>query len=177
MSAAGRLDAAINWGLRHWLSLTTGLLLLYSGLPLAAPLAKCAGIPLVGELITLVYSRMCHQKPERSFFICGHQMAFCHRCTALYGGMALFGLLFGMMRSTARPVSWRIAGLLLLPILLDGVSHMIGDLVPGFRGGPDDIGSLNFVLRMTTGLLAAAVLVFAIFPRVEAEMPAMIGSI
>jgi len=38
---------------------------------------------------------ICHQRPERSFFITGQQMAVCARCTGLYVGAALaapFGL-------------------------------------------------------------------------------------
>jgi len=32
---------------------------------------------------------ICHQKPERSFFLSGLQMAVCARCTGLYVGAAL----------------------------------------------------------------------------------------
>ena len=34
-------------------------------------------------------SFICHQRPERSFFINGHQLAVCARCTGLYAGSAL----------------------------------------------------------------------------------------
>lgn len=32
---------------------------------------------------------ICHQRPERSFFIDGHQMAVCARCAGLYAGAAV----------------------------------------------------------------------------------------
>lgn len=32
---------------------------------------------------------ICHQRPERSFFIAGHQLPVCARCTGLYVGAAL----------------------------------------------------------------------------------------
>ena len=32
---------------------------------------------------------VCHQRPERSFFINGRQMAVCARCTGLYAGAAV----------------------------------------------------------------------------------------
>ncbi len=32
---------------------------------------------------------ICHQRPERSFFFHGHQLAVCARCTGLYLGAAL----------------------------------------------------------------------------------------
>ncbi|MEM1057309.1 MAG: DUF2085 domain-containing protein [Bacteroidota bacterium] len=35
------------------------------------------------------FSFVCHQLPERSFAIGGVQIALCHRCTGILGGMAL----------------------------------------------------------------------------------------
>jgi len=32
---------------------------------------------------------VCHQRPERSFFLAGHQLPVCARCTGLYVGAAL----------------------------------------------------------------------------------------
>ena len=32
---------------------------------------------------------ICHQRPERSFFLNGQQMAVCARCTGLYAGAAV----------------------------------------------------------------------------------------
>ena len=32
---------------------------------------------------------ICHQRPERSFFVNGHQLAVCARCTGLYLGSAI----------------------------------------------------------------------------------------
>jgi uncharacterized membrane protein len=34
---------------------------------------------------------ICHQRPERSFFVNGQQMAVCARCTGLYAGAAAAG--------------------------------------------------------------------------------------
>ena len=33
---------------------------------------------------------ICHRKPERSFFIKGHQFPVCARCTGFYTGLAVF---------------------------------------------------------------------------------------
>src|SRR5690606_22415853 len=81
------VERGARWCLRHWLLCVNTLALLYAGLPWLSPLAKASGHTLIGELIFRAYTALCHQKPERSFFICGHQVAFCHRCTALYGGI------------------------------------------------------------------------------------------
>jgi uncharacterized membrane protein len=39
---------------------------------------------LIGDFIFTVGSVICHQRPERSFFIDGHQLPVCARCTGLY---------------------------------------------------------------------------------------------
>ncbi|MBY0494433.1 MAG: DUF2085 domain-containing protein [Cyanobacteria bacterium] len=39
---------------------------------------------LLSEFIFAVGSLICHQRPERSFFVGGHQLPVCTRCTGLY---------------------------------------------------------------------------------------------
>jgi uncharacterized membrane protein len=166
-----RLEDGVQWGLRHWLLLVNGGAILYAGLPWLSPLAKASGHPLIGELLFRIYTPLCHQLPERSFFVCGHQVGFCHRCVALYTSIVAAGLLFGLLRRRIRPISLKIGGLLLLPILIDGLTHMVDDLSGlGFRGGGDAIGTLNFWLRMITGALAGIVVLLAIYPRAERDL-------
>ena len=52
---------------------------------------------------------ICHQRPERSFYIGGHQLPVCARCTGLYAGGAVGGSIAlavasGMAASRARRV-------------------------------------------------------------------------
>jgi len=166
-----RLDDGVRWGLRHWLLLVNGGALLYAGLPWLSPLAKAGGYPLIGELLFRLYTPLCHQLPERSFFVCGHQVGFCHRCVAMYSSIAAAGLVFGLLRRRIRPASLKLGGLLLLPILIDGLTHMVDDLSGlGFRGGGDAIGTPNFWLRMITGGLVGIVVLLALYPRVERDL-------
>jgi uncharacterized membrane protein len=166
-----RLDSGVRWGMRHWLLLVNSGAILYAGLPWLSPLAKASGHPLIGELLFRIYTPLCHQLPERSFFICGHQVGFCHRCVALYTSIVAAGLLFGLLRRHIRPIALKTGGLLLLPILIDGLSHMADDISGlGFRGGGDAIGTLNFWLRMITGVLVGVVTLLAIYPRVERDL-------
>lgn len=44
-----------------------------------------------------VFDLVCHQKPERSFFINGQAMAVCSRCLGIYGGFALIMLLMPLI--------------------------------------------------------------------------------
>ena len=170
-STPSRLDTAVQWVGHHWLLLVNTGAVLYAGLPWLSPLAKAANHPLLGELLFRLYTPLCHQLPARSFFCYGHQVAFCHRCAAMYTAIALAGLLFALARRWVRPTSLRIAGLLLLPILLDGGSHLLNDVFGlGLRGGGDAIGTLNFWLRMITGALVGVAAFVAIFPRLERDM-------
>src|SRR3954465_2024069 len=60
-------------------------------------LAPGMGFP-VGHFI-------CHQRPERTFFVHGQQMPVCARCTGLYLGAALaapLALLFAVPMASAR---------------------------------------------------------------------------
>ena len=166
-----RLNDGVQWGLSHWLLLVNGGAILYAGLPWLSPLAKASGHPLIGELLFRIYTPLCHQLPERSFFIYGHQVAFCHRCAAMYSSIVVAGLLFGLLRRRIRPASLKIGGLLLLPILIDGLTHMVDDLSGlGFRGGGDAIGTPNFWLRMITGALVGIAVLLAVYPRVEHDL-------
>jgi uncharacterized membrane protein len=173
-----RLDKAVQWGLRHWLLLVNSGAILYAGLPWLSPLAKASGHPLIGELLFRIYTPLCHQLPERSFFVCGHQVGFCHRCVAMYSAIVAAGLLFGLLRRRIQPTSLKIGGLLLLPILIDGLTHMVDDLSGlGFRGGGDAIGTLNFWLRMITGVLVGVAVLLVIYPRVERDLRAAVDKL
>jgi uncharacterized membrane protein len=170
-TSLGRLERGAEWGLRHWLLIVNTGAALYAGLPWLSPLAKATGHPLIGDLLFRLYTPLCHQKPERSFFFCGHQVGFCHRCAAMYTSIVVAGLLFALLRRRIRPTSLKIAGLLLLPMLIDGGTHMINDLFGlGFRGGGDAIGTLNFWLRMITGALFGVAMLLAVYPRVERDL-------
>jgi uncharacterized membrane protein len=159
--------------LRRWLLFANGLTLLYAGLPWLAPLARAAGYDRLGRLLFLLYLPLCHQRPERSFTVYGYQVAYCHRCTALYTSLLAAGLLFGRLRGRITPAPLRVGGLLLLPMLLDGGTHLLDDLLGlGLRGGGDAVGTLNFALRALTGLLVGVAALIALYPRLERELRA-----
>jgi uncharacterized membrane protein len=168
---ARRINDAVTWGLRHWLLFANGLALLYAGLPWLSPLARAAGYERTGLFLFLLYTPLCHQLSERSFYAHGYQVAFCHRCTAMYTSILAAGLLFSAVRRWITPASLRTAGVLLLPMLLDGGTHLLDDALGiGFRGGGDAVGSINFALRMLTGLLVGVAVLMMLYPRLEREL-------
>src|SRR5207253_1474741 len=75
-----------------------------------------------------------HQLPERAGTVFGYQVAFCFRNTALYGGTFLFGLLYGAalrgrlpgLGWLKTPIPWWGAVLLVMPMAVDGMTHLLG---------------------------------------------------
>lgn len=88
---------------------------------IVAPLAAASGHEDLARGIYGAFGTLCHQRPERSYFIAGHKFAVCSRCTGLYAGFAFTLLLYPLFRSlktiTTPP---RILLLLAaLPLLID----------------------------------------------------------
>jgi uncharacterized membrane protein len=166
-----RLDAIARWGLRHWLPLICAGVALYGGLAVLAPVLTAGGYTRLGEALFLLYTPFCHQRPERSYFVLGHQVAICHRELAMYSFVLLGALVYAPLRRRLRPLGGVGTLLLLLPMLLDGGTHALDDLLGlGARGGGDDVGTLNWWLRMLTALLFAVAVVWGIFPRLERDL-------
>lgn len=77
---ADALGLALNRGLRffgvHWLAVFNLLVLLYVGLPFAAPTLMKAGYRQPARWIYTIYSPLCHQLAFRSWFLFGEQIAY-----------------------------------------------------------------------------------------------------
>jgi uncharacterized membrane protein len=70
-------------------------LLLWVAAIVAAPLALASPHAVISRAAVFVYGAgrmVCHQRPERSFHIHGHQLAVCARCTGLYVSALAGGL-------------------------------------------------------------------------------------
>ena len=178
------LDRMAKWVGKHWLRLVCVAMGIFVGIPWLAPLFASLGWWDLANPIYTAYALTCHQLPERAGNVFGYQVAFCYRNTALYGGVVLFGLFYNFARGRAggpfpflkRQLPWWGFVLLLLPMMVDGVTHMLG-LREGFDWTMDAsfgsfyIGSqpfsLNWWLRVSTGLLASLGAVWFAFPRMQ----------
>ncbi len=148
----------------------SGLLLVYAGLPWLSPLLRALGFERLGLTLFTMYSTLCHQLPERSFFLSRYQVCYCHRCTALYTSLLVVSLLYSVKR-WRHGISHRIALLLTLPMVVDGSWHMLDDLLPlVLRSADDTPGSLNFWLRMATGMLFGVGVILWAYPRLNREI-------
>lgn len=74
--AAGRLNRAAGWLLRHWLLALNVLMGVYVLTPFAAPVLMKIGWMPQGRAIYTVYSTQCHQLPQRSYFLFGERLTY-----------------------------------------------------------------------------------------------------
>src|SRR5215216_1069266 len=123
-------------------------------LVVVAPLAAAGGHGELAQVIYRAFGIICHQLPERSYFVEGHKLAVCSRCTGLYAGFAFTLLLYPLIRSlrttTTPPRSW-----LLLAAMPLGVDFSLT-----FFG----IWENTHTSRLLTGALLGSVAVFYVVP-------------
>lgn len=102
-------------------------------------------VPKIGAFLYLFFSPICHQLPERSFFLLNHQLPVCARCTGIYYG-AFLGSFFARRKS---PSPWYLV-IALIPMALDGGTQLL------FRESSN-------ILRLATGLIAGFAVVFYLY--------------
>lgn len=84
---------------------------------------------------------ICHRKPERSFFIKGHQFPVCARCTGFYTGLIIF-LIYDYFFNIDYSLNLLIFSIILLiPTSIDGFTQLLN-----FRQS-------NNTLRFITGVI------------------------
>jgi uncharacterized membrane protein len=78
-AADNKIDQAANglvlWVARHWLFLFNLAWGMYVGIPFLAPILMHLGLIMPANAIYGVYSIFCHQLPDHSFFLFGHDHA------------------------------------------------------------------------------------------------------
>ena len=136
-----------------WLISTVTVFLLFS-LIVVAPLAAAGGHSELAHGLYGAFGTLCHQLPERSYFIEGHKFAVCSRCTGLYAGFAFMLLLYPLIRSLKTTVTPPLIWLLLaaIPLLIDFSLTFLG------------VWENTHTSRLLTGLLLGGVTVFYVVP-------------
>jgi len=118
----------------------------------------------------------------------GYKVAWSDRMVSLYTSIPIATALWLPVRRRLRPLPIWAFLLLALPMLLDGGSHMLSDLSgigQGFRYdnlwlarltagslpasfyAGDALGSFNSWMRLLTGMIFGAALVWAVFPQID----------
>jgi uncharacterized membrane protein len=81
-----------------WLVLAAGALLVMA-LIVAAPVSAAEGHSYFAKLTYQTFGHVCHQIPDRSFFIAGHPLAVCARCTGIYAGFLAAAWTYPLIKS------------------------------------------------------------------------------
>jgi len=162
------LDRAIQggvWGLldgcaEHWLAiLNTGAFIGVFLPVIAAPAFMALGWHDAGNVIMMALSVLCHQMPERSFYLFGEQLGLCHRMAALHGFFFLFGMLYIPVRRRLKSLPTWLAVVYCLPLAIDGTTQLFG-----WRES-------TWELRVATGAFFALSAVWYMYPHLELIMP------
>ena len=74
--ASAFVDRVVVWLSHHWLALINTVLAIYVGLPFVAPVAIESRHPFVAQIIYTVYTPVCHQLPQRSYFLYGEKPTY-----------------------------------------------------------------------------------------------------
>lgn len=139
--------------LMFW-AVSAGTVAALVALVVVAPLAAAGGHGALAQVVYRAFAVLCHQLPERSYFIDGHKLAVCSRCTGLYAGFAFTLLLYPLIRSlrttTFPPRSWLL--LAALPLAIDFSLTFFG------------IWENTHTSRLLTGALLGSVAVFYVVP-------------
>lgn len=123
----------------------------YIALAFAAPILKHYGYNNISNIIYFLYSFVCHQKPERSFFILGEQMAFCSRDTFLFLGLQIVSILALFKITLKINIKNWILLVLALPMILDGSIQLIAEVISIATNASPFYESTN-ILRSITGI-------------------------
>jgi uncharacterized membrane protein len=227
MTIVQRQNRARSWPL--WLTFLVVGLGIFDGLPFLAPVFMHIGWDVPGRAIYFVYSFLCHQMAQRSFFLfgpngfqmyninvlpinlnglsegagilafrgfignpqVGWKVAWSDRMVSMYASPLLATIVYGLLRIRirVRPIPLWLFGLLLLPMAVDGFTHMASDFAgigQGFRDSNvwlasltgnalpawfyagDALGSFNSWMRLLSGLTFGVGIVGLILPNIDA---------
>ncbi|XRP96921.1 DUF2085 domain-containing protein [Methanocaldococcus sp. 16A] len=133
-------------------------LIFYIGIFLAPYTAYLGEHSQIFKIISIflysVYSPICHQLPQRSYFIFGYKMAVCARCFGIYTGVLIGMLIYPFIKklNDFKLPHKKYLIISLIPMAIDGTTQLIG-LRESFNE-----------LRFITGFIAGFVSVFYILP-------------
>jgi len=187
----GRFTSILNGFVRavakHWLFLTNASTGFLVGLPALAPVLMSAGYLRAARLIYTLSAPLCHQLPERSFFLFGRQsfytleeleawlgpnvplryigdrtlgykMAVCERDMATFLAFFLAGLAFALVRRRLPPLPVKAFIVLCLPMAVDGFGQLLA------------LWDSTWWSRVFSGGLFGVACIWLAYPHIEAGM-------
>jgi uncharacterized membrane protein len=188
---AGRLATLLSrlvyFVARHWLLMVNVVLALQATLPALPPILMVTAHISAARLLYTAFRPLCHQLPERSFFLfgpqlsytlgelqklvgpdvplryigdraVGYKMAVCQRDMATYMSMFLAGLAFVLLRRRLKPLPLKAFALFAIPMAVDGFGQLFG------------LWESTWWSRVVSGSLFGVACVWLAFPYVESGM-------
>ena len=106
--------------LSAWISISLVFFLIPS-LAVVAPITARLNLTDLSDSIYRLYGILCHQIPERSFWILGNPVAVCARCLGIYVGLFLGAIGFSLFRKLryGSPISPLLVIAALMPLGID----------------------------------------------------------
>lgn len=167
---SARIEATVNRGvaviLRHWIAAGTLFAALVVAGAVAVPLLATGGYATLADLGYSLYRFICPQRPDHSWFIAGHKMAFEQRDTAMFAAAALAGPLYLIAKHLGfRRLDGRAVLLLQIPILIDVLSQVAG------------LRDSDGFWRSLTGTLSVFAIAGWLYPRLDDDFRAAVQKI
>ena len=126
---------------------------IWCGTIILAPFLAASSSPLSG-FVYQFFHPICHQLPERSFYLWGEKLAVCSRCSSIYFGFLFVAVLYPFIRSVSNPIvphrNWLL--LTLLPMLIDVSLEFF------------NLHNSTFVTRTITGAVFGGIVPFYVLP-------------
>lgn len=119
-------------------------------LEIAQPLLS-KKFPTICAITKFSLSFLCHQNPQRCFWVFGNPMGLCARCTGIFFGLTFFGIV-AIVSKMKKGISFIIMALLLAPLVIDGTGHLLG------------LWDTSNAVRFITGVLSSFGIVFFVYP-------------
>lgn len=203
------MDKSAHWLAKNWLLVFSLVWGVYVALPFLAPIFMHTGLERAGQVIYKIYSFLCHQLPQRSFFLFGPKLtyslaeiqvafqptnnpailrqfignpdlgwkvAWSDRMVSMYTAILPAAWLWAALRKNLGTLSGWGFLFFLVPMIVDGTTHIISDFAgigqgfrdnnvwlvnvtnntfsPSFYAG-DALGSFNSWIRLLSGALFA----------------------
>ena len=152
---AALLNRLVHFTASHWLLIVNAVMAVQATLPALPPVLMLAGWHSAARFMYSLFQPLCHQLPERSFFLfgpqltyqfeelqslvgpnvplrfigsptTGYKLAVCQRDLATYASILVAGLAFTLLRQRLKPLSLKAFGLLCMPMAIDGFGQLFG---------------------------------------------------
>jgi len=187
-------DRMVLWISRHWLALFNVALALYLVVPFMAPVLMRAGLAGPARVVYFLYTPLCHQLPDRSYFLFGEQPVYALEELEQAGVLQGSGILERRRYIGDQQLGWKVAlcerdvaiyGAMLAGGLLFGLLRRRGGvpklsfrvyllfLVPVALDGLTQLVGLrtsNWLLRSITGAIFGLATVWLAYPYIDEAM-------